>query len=390
MKAIVIGAGVLGASVTYQLAKRGVDVTIIDKGIPGYAASAASFAWLNSNSKEERSFHDLNVISMAEWNLVARELGNSSWLDINGNLEVAGTDADADELLQRLERLDSYGYAAVPLAPSELQRIDPVIRPRDEYKVAAFFPSEGQIQVPSLIHDLLTAATNYGATVRHSTTVSELLAEGETIKGVVLEGGERIEGDVVVLAAGAGIGGLMESQGVNVSTEGEPGVTVTTSPGASKLTTILHLPGLSVRPDSSGRLLVRSSAIDGQIDLDTWTVSESAIRTLFKQAGDGISDVDPESLRAERTQIAYRPYPFDGLPVVGFWDNRPGLYVTTMHSGVTLGAVTGRLAAEEITSGRAPRLLADFRPSRLTNIDTTQAPTFDPHAIEAERSFSRQ
>ncbi|GAA3311993.1 NAD(P)/FAD-dependent oxidoreductase [Arthrobacter ramosus] len=385
MKAIVIGAGVLGASVTYQLAKRGVDVTIIDKGIPGEAASAASFAWLNSNTKEERSYHDLNVISMAEWNVVARELRSSSWLDINGNLDVAGTDADAQELLQRVARLESYGYAAIPLSPGELQRIDPVIRIRNEYKVAAFFPSEGQITVPLLIHDLLTAATAYGATVRHSTKVAELLADGDTVKGVVLEGGERLESDVVVVAAGAGIGGILDSQGIDVSTEGEPGVTVTTSPGASKLTTILHLPGLSVRPDTSGRILVRSSAIDDQIDLDTWTVPDSAIRTLFEQAGAGILDVDPAALKAERVQIAHRPYPFDGLPVVGFWDGKPGLYVTTMHSGVTLGAVTGRLAAEEITGGKAPKLLEDFRPSRVIGSDTNQTPTFDPHALEAER-----
>lgn len=387
MKAIVIGAGVLGASITYQLAKRGVDVTVIDKGIPGNAASAASFAWLNSNTKEERSYHDLNVISMAEWNVIARELGDSSWLNINGNLDVAGTDVAAEELLQRVERLESYGYAAVPLAPNELQRIDPVIHVRDEYKVAAFFPSEGQIQIPSLIHSLLTAASGFGAKVRHSTTVVELLADGDTINGVVLADGEKIESDVVVMAAGAGIGGLLATQGVDVSTEGEPGVTVTTSPGASKLKTILHLPGISIRPDTSGRLLVRSSALDKQIDLETWTVSNSAIRTLFEQAGAGISDVDPHALRAERIQIAHRPYPFDGFPVVGFWDGKPGLYVTTMHSGVTLGAVTGRLAAEEITSGKSLKLLADFRPSRVIEADVTQAPTFDPHAIEAERSL---
>lgn len=388
MKVIVIGAGVLGASIAYQLAKRGTDVTVIDKGIPGDAASSASFAWLNSNTKELRSYHDLNVISMAEWNVIAREMRSSDWLHQSGHLDVAGTAADAEELLERVARLESYGYAAVPMAPAEITRIDPVLRLRGEYKAAAFFPTEGYISIPLLIHELLTAAVGFGATVHHSTEVADILSEGDSVKGVVLEGGEKITSDVTVVAAGAGIGKLMATQGIEVHTEGSPGVSIITSPGASRLNTVVHLPGLSVRPDTGGRLMVRSEAIDQQIDLKTWTVPESAARELFEQAGEGLTDVNPAALRAERIQIANRPYPFDGLPVVGFWDDRPGLYVATMHSGVTLGAVTGRLAAEEITTGKAPALLKDFRPARVTQAVADGARYFDPYAIEGERSVS--
>ncbi|MGO4856338.1 NAD(P)/FAD-dependent oxidoreductase [Arthrobacter sp. 2MCAF14] len=365
MKVIVVGAGVLGASVTYQLAKRGVDVTLLDKGIPGEGASAASFAWLNSNAKELRPYHQLSVISIAEWALVARELGSSSWLHRDGHLQVAATAVQAERLLARAELLESSGYAAIPVAPREIPRLDPVIRVRDDYQLGVFFPGEGHITVPLLIHELLAAATGYGATVRHSSKVNELLSDAESINGVILEGGERIESDVVVVSAGAGIGGLLETQGVSVRTEGTPGVTVTTSPGTSKLTTVLHVPGLSVRPDTSGRVVVRSSDIDAEINRRNWTLPEPAVRKLFAQLGEGVTDVDPAAVRAERIQIAHRPYSFDGLPVVGFWDGRPGLYVTTAPTGVTLGAVTGRLAAEEITTGKVPKLLKGLQPSRV-------------------------
>lgn len=389
MKAIVVGAGVLGASITYQLAKRGVDVTLLDKGIPGDAASAASFAWLNSNTKELRPYHDLNVISMAEWGLVARELRSSAWLHTDGHLHVAGTPAEAGNLLERVERLGSYGYAAVPVEPKDFPRLDPVLRVRDEYELGVFFPSEGHITVPLLIHDLLAAATGLGATVRHSTKVAQLLSNADRIQGVVLESGERLESDVVVLAAGAGIGGLLSTEEAQVRTEGTPGVTVTTSPGTSEVRTLLHLPGLSVRPDTSGRVVVRNSDIDAQIDRETWTVPEAAVQKLIEQLAEGVVDVDPRTVRAERIQIAHRPYPFDGLPVIGFWDGRPGLYVTTMHSGVTLGAVTGRVAAEEITTGKASNLLEGFRPSRVIEAAANEAAYFDPYAIEGERSAAR-
>ncbi|MBT8159713.1 MULTISPECIES: FAD-binding oxidoreductase [Arthrobacter] len=367
MKVIVVGAGVLGASITYQLAKRGVAVTVLDQGIPGEGASAASFAWLNSNAKELRPYHHLSVISMAEWPLVARELGSSSWLHRNGHLHVAATAVQAAGLLARAELLESSGYAAIPVAPREIPRLDPVIRANEDYQAGVFFPGEGHITVPLLIHELLDAATAHGATVRHSTKVEALLSDAESITGVVLEGGERIESDVVVVSAGAGIGGLLETQGISVRTEGTPGVTVTTSPGSSKLTTVLHVPGLSVRPDSGGRLVVRSSGIDADINLTNWTLPEPAVQALFAQLGEALTDVEPAAVRAERIRIAHRPA-FDGLPAVGFWDDRPGLYVATVPTGVTLGAVTGRLAAEEITTGKAPKLLAGLQPGRVESM----------------------
>jgi glycine/D-amino acid oxidase-like deaminating enzyme len=385
MKTIVIGAGVLGASVTYQLAKRGCEVTVIDKGSPGDAASAASFAWLNSNSKQLRPYHDLNVMSITEWAAIARDLPGSSWLHMNGNVHVADNSADAQALRERVERLHSYGYAALPMHPRELPRLDPVIRVRDDYELAVFFPGEGHIPVPELIHDLLGAATAMGATVLSSTNVADLSSSKGRVTGVVLEDGVRIEADVVVLAAGTGIGTLMAGQGVTVRTMGAPGVTVTTSPGVSTLTTVLHLPGLSVRPDTGGRLVVRSAESDTHIDRSTSTLPEAEVRRLFELASACLCDVDASTVRAERVRIAARPHPSDGLPAVGHWDDKPGLYVMTMHSGVTLGAIIGRLAAEEITTGEKTKLLEGFRPSRVIEAAANDAGTFDPYTIEGER-----
>lgn len=385
MKAVVIGAGVLGASVTYQLAKRGVEVTIVDKAAPGDAASAASFAWLNAKEKPHRPYHDLNVMGIGEWQAIARELGNAAWLHNTGNVHVAGNAVDAQVLQETTDRLQSYGYPAIPLAPKELTRLDPVIRVRDDYELAVFFPGEGHITVPLLIHDLLRAAKSLGARVQHSANVTDLISDDSKIRGVVLENGERIEGDIVVLAGGAGIGKIMATQGVEVSTEGKVGVTVTTSPGTSNLTTMLHLPGLSVRPDTSGRLVVRSKNIDTFIDPETWAFPASAVRQLVEQTAEGVTDVDPVAVRGERVQVAIRPYPFDGLPVVGDWDGIPGLYVMTMHSGVTMGAIMGRLAAEEITTQQQSVLLEGFRPARAIAAAAAKTEsTFDPHALEGE------
>lgn len=384
MKTIVVGGGVLGASTAYQLAKRGAEVELFERGIPADEASAASLAWLNSNTKELRRYHDLNVMSMAEHRAVARELDTDRWLHDGGNLEVADTDQAARALRARVERLHDYGYAAIELDPKDLPRYDPLIRVHDNYHTAVFFPNESWVNLPLLIHDLLQAATSHGAVVRAKTTVERLLIESDTVNGVILNDGSQVRADRVVLAAGSQIGALMRAVGVEVSTVGEPGATVVTMPGTSDLSTLLHLPGLSVRPDTGGRIAVRSTAGDRTIDLDNWTLPDETVTDLIQRAAHGLTDVDPANTRGERISIASRPYPLDGLPVAGFWNGVPNLYLLTMHSGATLSALMGRLAAQELVTDTPASLLDGFRPSRLTSSTDENEPAFNPHALEAE------
>jgi glycine/D-amino acid oxidase-like deaminating enzyme len=384
MKVIVVGGGVLGASAAYQLAKRGCEVELFDRGTPGGEASAASLAWLNSCSKELRPYHDLNVVSMAEHHAVARELGTAAWLHGSGNIEVAADDAAEQKLRAKADRLHGYGYAAIELDPKDLPRYDPVIRVHDDYRLAVYYPGESWADLPLLIHELLGAAAARGAVVRPHTPVARLLVESGAVTGVVLDDGTQVRADTVLVAAGSRIGPLMSDVGVDVSTSGAPGVTVVTSPGTSALSVVLHLPGLTVRPDTGGRIAVRSSKADGAVDTEAWTLPGDAVADLLRRAGRGVADVDPAGTRAERVSIAVRPYPFDGLPVVGHWDGVPGLYVMTMHSGATLSAVMGRLAAEEIVTGTPPALLTGFRPERVIAAGERGAHVFDPHAVESE------
>jgi glycine/D-amino acid oxidase-like deaminating enzyme len=384
MKVIVVGAGVLGASAAYQLAKRGCEVELFDRGAPGAEASAASLAWLNSCGKELRPYHDLNVISMAEHHAVARELGTASWLHGSGNIEVAADDATVRTLRAKVDRLHGYGYAAIELDPKDLPRYDPVIRVHEDYRLAVYYPGESWADLPLLVHELLRAATASGTVVRPHTPVARLLVEPGAVAGVVLADGTRVRADTVLVAAGSRIGELMSEVGVTVSTSGAPGVTVVTSPGTSALSVLLHLPGLTVRPDTGGRVAVRSSRVDGAVDMDRWVLPDEAVAELFHRAAHGVTDVDPTSTSAERIRIAVRPYPFDGLPVVGHWNGVPNLYLMTMHSGATLSAVMGRLAAEEIVTGTPSSLLTGFRPERVIAAGEESARVFDPHTVESE------
>jgi glycine/D-amino acid oxidase-like deaminating enzyme len=84
MKHIVIaGAGILGASLAYHLAKRGARVTIIEAQHPAAGATGKSFGWLNATfSKRPRSYFDFSMLGIAGWHRLEQEL--------NGELNSSG------------------------------------------------------------------------------------------------------------------------------------------------------------------------------------------------------------------------------------------------------------------------------------------------------------
>ena len=63
--------------------------------------------------------------------------------------------------------------------------------------------------------------------------------------------------------------------------------------------------------------------------------------------------------------LGFRPMPADGLPVLGFSESVPNLYLAVMHSGVTLAPLVGELSAIEIIDGTKVEMLQPYRPERF-------------------------
>ena len=66
-------------------------------------------------------------------------------------------------------------------------------------------------------------------------------------------------------------------------------------------------------------------------------------------------------------RIAWRPIPADGFPSVGAASGVRGYYEAVTHSGITLGAIVGRVLAQEIIDGTVDDLIAAYRPDRRTD-----------------------
>ena len=126
MKAIVIGAGVIGSAVAYRLAEAGASVTIVEGNRVGGGTSGISFAWTNSNNKHPRPYHDLNANGMKAHAALRDEFGVTPWLHQSGSLEWC-REAERSSQREKVERLKSWGYAIDYITKKELAELEPDI-----------------------------------------------------------------------------------------------------------------------------------------------------------------------------------------------------------------------------------------------------------------------
>src|SRR5580698_4240582 len=125
-KMIVIGAGVMGASVAYRLAQAGAEVTVLEADRVGGGTSGISFAWTNAHRKPPKPYHDLNVGGMKAHAALREEFGATPWWHGSGSLE---WEAESDRAAQRqnIEQLQAWGYAAEWIDRKQLHDLEPDI-----------------------------------------------------------------------------------------------------------------------------------------------------------------------------------------------------------------------------------------------------------------------
>jgi len=126
IKTIVIGAGVMGASVAYRLAQAGAAVTVLEATRIGGGTSGISFAWTNAHKKPPKPYHDLNVAGMRAHAALADEFGATPWWHGGGSLEWAAEPDRADQR-ENIEQLQSWGYAAEWITERQVQELEPDI-----------------------------------------------------------------------------------------------------------------------------------------------------------------------------------------------------------------------------------------------------------------------
>ena len=366
-KMIVIGAGVMGASVAYRLAQAGASVTVLEATRIGGGTSGISFAWTNAHSKPPRPYHALNVGGMKAHAALRDEFGATPWWHAGGSLEWK-PEADRAAQQANVEQLQAWGYALEWIDRKQLHELEPDI---DLATVGdapvAFFPEEGWLDPVPYAYAMLSAAQRrHGARVVCGATVADLLMQGDRVTGVKTTHGTLYEADCVVNCAGRWTNDVVREAGLHLPLAPTVGFLVFTPPVASGLQRVVRTPVIDARPDGAGRLMLHWNPTDATLNFDSKLSRDmpeardmvQRARTLLPSIG----AVEPEAVR-----IAIRPIPGDHFSAIGPVPRISGYYLAITHSAVTMSPFIGAAVADELVRNRQRVELADFRPARFFN-----------------------
>jgi glycine/D-amino acid oxidase-like deaminating enzyme len=349
---LILGAGIMGATLAHRLTTLGQRVTILDAAQPASAASGASFGWVNASFfLSEPHFHLRHAAMQAHVRL-ASELGRPAtpqgclWYEEEG-----------DEFDRTHSTLANLGYLHRLLTRADIAALEPALAtPPDR---ALLFPTESAIDTAALTHNLLAKASAHGASLITGLTATALTTAGDRITGALTPTGP-ITADHTILATGTGTPALLAALGMTFPMLHRPGAIFRSQPVPPLLHHILATPQQEVRQTPDGALIAPAAAQHQSESSDTPPDPREAIdatlhrlRTLFPKV-----DIRPAGI-----SLANRPVPGDGLPAIG--PVLPGLSMAVMHSGVTLAPLAAELLAAELTGQGDHPLLAPFRPARF-------------------------
>jgi D-amino-acid dehydrogenase len=265
-----------------------------------------------------------------------------------GMVVAALTDEGLREYEAMLREAQEAGYEAPVevLDGDEVRALEPAA---SEAVIAGVHaPAERYVRPESLTRGLAEWLRAYGAEVR----------EGVEVRSV-----DEVEADAVVVAAGAWSGRLLARSGVRISMEAAKGYSITARGSGTLPRSAFYLAEGKVGCSTFGESL-RLAGVFDLTGLDL-TLRRRRLDAIARAAAAYLADWLPEEVELEWAGL--RPYPSDGLPVIGPVPGRNGLYAATGHGrmGITLAPVTGKLLAEVILDGARPPELQPFGVERL-------------------------
>lgn len=363
----IIGGGIIGLGIGWQLLRKGADVTIFEKEEAAQKASCVAAGMLAPYA--EVGFEEVELMKLGQESLrlyprflsdLAEDVSGIPELGRCGTL-LAGTDRDDTEYLRRLYNFrEQLELRVEMLTGSEAREREPLLSPRAVS--AVWLPDDAQINNRELVRCLKAAFIKLGGTLLEQNAAQEVGCSEKTVRGITAKSGHH-EFDAVVVAAGCKSGqlkGVPESVVPPIRPVKGQIITLQKT-GDCNLQGIVRTPRVYLVPKDDDT--IRLGATTEEKGFDTKPTA-GGVKELLEEAWEVVPSIYDLPIR--EIIAGLRPASRDHAPVIG-QSGVEGLYYATGHyrHGILLTPVTVYSLAEEIMNKQIPDILHHFRPGRF-------------------------
>jgi len=354
---VVVGAGVMGLACALEIRRRGFEVTVFERGVPGREATWAAAGVVAPHHYEATPgpLYELLKRSRALYPTFIESLGapDVGWHG-SGAIALARTIDEAEELESRVAWLADDGYDAHTISRPKLRELEPACTAA--CVGAAFFSGDAYIDPRRLIAALEHAAIVAGVNVRSGVPVRAIQTNGERVTGIMLDDGE-ISSVGVILTAGAWSAGLAPGFRIPI----RPIKGQMCSVRSDRLGRPIVYPDGVIMPRKGGLVAIGATVEDVGFDP---RIDPSAIDRMRLQAVEMVPALADAAI--VETWTGFRPRSKDGFPVIG---KSPisGLVIASGHytKGIAMAPVTAKCVADIVCDDYCDPLLAPFSPGRF-------------------------
>ena len=365
---LVIGAGIVGITTALYLAREGVEVTIVDSGVPNGQASGGnagslhlqllSFDYSEKTGAEitpAASALALQKMGIDAWRNLEQDIDGNFELEITGGIMVAENKHDLDFLRKKATLERRCGIEVDILSAADLRNVAPTVS--STMVGAAYCAGEGKINPMLATPLLLTEARKSGAQIKAQTSVIGI--SNEKGRYLVTTTNGSVSCHRIVNAAGGWTANIASMIGVTLPVRTAPQQMIVTEAAAPVINHLIALARrhLTMKQVANGNIIIGGGWSAGY---DAKTRRAVTLRESIEGNLWAAQHVIPAiGLLQMIRSWATIGVMIDGAPILGELPGHPGFFNAVGANGYTMGPTLGQITAELIRTGRQ---ITEIRP----------------------------